>query len=413
MLGDSVSAFQPLRHRDFRLYFSGQTVSMVGTWMQTVAMAWMVHRLTGQPKWLGIVAFAGQGMAFLFSPLGGAAADRFRVRNMVILVQALLLIQAVCMAVLAWQPGAQVWQVVLLAMVLGALSAFDMTGRQVMVTRTVPQEDLPGAIALHSATFHGSRILGPALAGLVLATLGEGWCFLLNALSYLAALAALLSMHAGNENPGTGSGRARADLLAGARYIWLDKKVRLLMLYMGLVVLLGMPYTALLPVFADTLLKAGAGGMGWIMGAGGVGATVGALLLARRQGAPGIERIIVVAGLAFPIALMAFAFSRTLWLSALLIGFVGLFLVTMNTGNQTLVQLSIPNHLRGRVLALYGMVFIGAMPLGALWGGYAAQHIGATWTLVIGAVGCIFATLYFWIANRIHDREAVHLEAAT
>lgn len=403
-----MSAFQALRHRDFRLYFSGQTISMVGTWMQTVAMAWMVHRMTGQPKWLGIVAFAGQGMAFLFSPLGGAAADRFRVRHMVILAQTLLLVQAVCMAWLAWQPDAQVWQVVLLAMVLGALSAFDMTGRQVLVTRTVPQEDLPGAIALHSATFHGSRILGPALAGLVLATLGEGWCFLFNALSYLAALASLLCMQAGNEAPIEGSGRLRGQLLAGVHYILQDKKIRLLMTFMGLVVLMGMPYTALMPIFADTLLKAGAGGMGWIMGAGGVGATCGALILARRKGAPGIERIIVAAGLAFPIALTAFAFSRTLWLSALLIGFVGLFLVTMNTGNQTLVQLSIPNHLRGRVLALYGMIFIGAMPLGALWGGYAAQHIGATWTLVIGAAGCILATIYFWTANRIHDREVVN-----
>jgi predicted MFS family arabinose efflux permease len=273
----------------------------------------------------------------------------------------------------------------------------------VLVTRTVPQEDLPGAIALHSATFHGSRILGPALAGLVLATLGEGWCFLLNALSYLAALAALLFMRAGDEQSATGGGRSRGDLLAGAHYIWQDRKVRLLMLFMGLVVLMGMPYTALMPVFADTLLKAGAGGMGWIMGAGGVGATLGALLLARRKGAPGLERVIISAGFAFPIALTAFAFSRTLWLSALLIGVVSFFLVTMNTGNQTLVQLSIPNQLRGRVLALYGMVFIGAMPLGALWGGFAAQHIGATWTLVIGSVGCVFATIYFWIA---HHRES-------
>lgn len=393
-----MSAFQPLQHRDFRLYFTGQTVSMVGTWMQNLAVGWMVYRITGQPKWLGIVMFAGQGMAFVFSPLGGMLADRFRVRNLVIVVQVLALVQALGMAILAWHPGAQVWQVLVLSMLLGALSAFDMTGRQVLVTRTVPQEVLPGAIALHSATFHGSRILGPALAGLVLAKLGEGWCFLFNAFSYLAALAALLLMQTGNEPPR--ARHAQGGLLEGFEHLWADRRLRLLLLFLGLIVLLGMPYTALMPVFADTLLKAGPGALGWIMGAGGVGATLGALLLARRKGAPGLERVLIAAGFAFPVALTAFAFSRTLWLSTLLMGFVSLFLVTMNTGNSTLVQLSIPDHLRGRISALYGMVFIGAMPLGALWGGYSAQHFGATWTLAAGALGCVLATAYFALGYR-------------
>jgi MFS family permease len=393
-----MSAFQALRHRDFRLYFSGQTVSMVGTWMQNLAMGWMVYRLTGQPKWLGIVAFSAQGMAFVFSPLGGILSDRFRVRNMVIVVQVLALLQAIGMAVLAWHPGARVWQVLVLSLILGAVSAFDMTGRQVLVTRTVPQEDLPGAIALHSATFHGSRILGPALAGLVLAKLGEGWCFLFNALSYFAALAALLLMRSGNEDPVPGKGGSQGKLSEAARYVWGDKQIRLLLIFLGLIVFLGMPYTALMPMFAATLLKAGPDALGWILGAGGVGATLGALSLARRKGAPGLERVIVIAGFAFPVALTAFAFSRTLWLSALLMGFVSLFLVTMNTGNSTLVQLSIPGQLRGRIMAIYGMVFIGAMPLGALWGGFAAQHIGATWTLSIGAIGCILTTIFFAIA---------------
>lgn len=395
-----MSAFQALRHRDFKLYFSGQTVSMVGTWMQNLAMGWMVYRLTGQPKWLGIVAFAGQGMAFLFSPLGGFVSDRFRVRNVVIVVQVLALIQAVAMALLAWHPGARVWQVVALSMVLGALSAFDMTGRQVLVTRTVPQEDLPGAIALHSATFHGSRILGPALAGLVLAKLGEGWCFLFNALSYLAALAALLWMRAGNEEPGVRRSPAQRDLLAGVHYAWRNRRIRFLMLFLGLIVFLGMPYTMLMPVIVDSQLRSGPDAMGWIMGAGGLGATAGALVLARRKGAPGLERVLIAAGFAFSLSLAAFAFSRTLWLSMLLISLVGFFLVTMNTGNSTLVQLAIPDQLRGRVMALYGMVFIGALPLGALWGGYAAQHLGVTWTLVAGSIGCLLATAQFHFTIR-------------
>jgi len=356
-------------------------------------MGWLVYRLTGQPKWLGIVSFSGLGMAFLFSPLGGMLSDRFRVKNLVIVVQVLALLQAVAMALLAWHPGTKVWQVLALSMVLGALSAFDMTGRQVLVTRTVPQEDLPGAIALHSATFHGSRILGPALAGLVLKVWGEGWCFLINALSYLAALAALLLMRSGNEEPH--GGRSRANLKEALDHILKDRSLRLLVVFLGFVVLLGMPYTVLMPVFADSVLKAGPGALGWIMCAGGIGATLGALTLAKRKGTTGLERVIIRSGFLFPLALTAFAFSRVLWLSMACMTFAGFFLVSMNTGNSTLVQLAIPDRLRGRVMVLYGMVFIGAMPLAALWGGYAAQHFGVTWALVAGAAGCLVATLVF------------------
>jgi predicted MFS family arabinose efflux permease len=354
----------------------------------------MVHTMTGQPKWLGIVAFAAQIPAFLVSPLGGFAADRLRTRSVVIVVQTLLLLQALGMTVLAWHPGARISYVLVLAAFLGILTAFDMTGRQVLVAKTVPREDLPAAIALHSATFHGSRIVGPALAGLVIHFLGHRWCFLINAFSYLAALVVLLLMHTGNEKPDTDARRG-GDFLAGARYTRENPKVLLLLVFMGSIVFLGMPYTALLPVFADTLLKAGAAGMGWIMGFGGVGATLAALMLARRKGAPGLERVLVLAGFAFSIALTTFALARNLWLSSLLMGAVSFFLVTLNTGNQTLVQVAIPDHLRGRVMALYGMVFIGAMPLGALWGGYAAQHLGAPQALMIGAAGCMGATIFF------------------
>lgn len=388
-----MSTFQALRHRDFRLYFAGQTISMVGTWMQNLAVGWLVYRITGQPKWLGIVTFASLGTAFILSPLGGMLADRLRVKNLVIVVQVLALCQATAMALLAWHSGAKVWQVLVLSILLGALSAFDMTGRQVLVTRTVPQEDLPGAIALHSATFHGSRILGPALASIVLANLGEGWCFLFNALSYLAALAALLFMRSGNEQ--AGGAHARGNLKEGIDYLRQDRRIRLLMIYLGLIVLLGMPYAALMPVFADTLLKSGPGALGWLMGAGGVGATLGALVLARRKGAPGLERVMIRMGFAFPVVLTAFAFSRVLWLSVGLMVLVGFAIVTLNTGNSTLVQLAIPERLRGRIMALYGMVFIGAMPLGALWGGYAAQRFGASWALTAGAAGCLLATGYF------------------
>jgi len=397
-----MHAFRALRHRDYALYFSGQLVSWVGTWMQSVAMAWMVHRITGQPAWLGVVAFASQAPSFVLAPMGGVVADRSRPRHLALLTQALLLVQALAMTLLAWSGHTAIWPIVALAVMLGIVSAFDLPARNVLVAMTVPRDSLPNAIALNSALFHASRIVGPAVAGVLLASAGETWCFALNAVSYLAALATLLMMHAGSERIARGNQSLRARLLEGARFVWDRPQLRDVFLFMGLVVFMGMPYTAIMPVFADTILKAGPRGMGWLMGAGGVGATLAALLLASRTRTETLPRLMVVSAIGMAVALAAFAFSTDLRLSMVFIGLASLGLVMTNTGNNTLVNVLIPHELRGRITSLYAMVFMGAIACGALATGILAQHYGAPWTLACGAMGCVLAALFFGRTYRRH-----------
>jgi MFS family permease len=391
-----MSAFRALRHRDYTLYFSGQLVSWVGTWMQSVALAWMVHRLTGQPKWLGIVAFVTQAPMFLLAPVGGVVADRMSPRALSMLTQGLLLGQALAMTALAWNGHPSVWMILVLAVVLGVLNAFDMPARNVLVAHTVPAADLPNAIALNSTLFHGARIVGPALAGVALAAVGEAWCFGINAASYLAALVALAFMHTGR-SAAAGPDKAMAEHIAeGVRFVARDRRLRVLFVFCGAVVFMGMPYTALMPVFADTILRIGPRGMGLLMGAGGVGATLAALLLARMVSPSRLHRTMVVSALGMALFLTVFAFSRNVALSVVFMGLTGFCMVITNTGNNTLVNLIVPNELRGRVGSLYSMVFTAAMPLGALAVGYGAQIIGAPRALALGAAGAALSGLYFW-----------------
>ena len=398
-----MHAFRALRHRDYALYFSGQLVSWVGTWMQSVAVAWMVHRITGQPAWLGIVAFATQAPAFMLAPVGGVVADRFRPRHVALGTQGLLLLQALAMGWLAWSGHPAVWPVVALSVVAGAVSAFDLPARNVLVAMTVPKDDLPNAIALNSALFHGSRIVGPAVAGILLASAGEAACFTLNAVSYVAALATLVLMHAGSERAPRGTQSMRHRMVEGARFVWSSRRLRHVFGFMGLVVFLGMPYTTIMPVFADTILKAGPKGMGWLMGAGGVGATLAALLLASWKDTDTLPRMMVLSTIGMAVTLAAFAYSRDLRLSMAFIGLASLGLVVTNTGNNTLVNVLIPHELRGRVTSLYAMVFMASIACGALTTGFLAQHIGAPLTLTVGAAGCVLAALVF---NRLYRRNA-------
>lgn len=399
-----MHAFRAMRHRDYSLYFSGQLVSWVGTWMQSVALGWMVHRITGQPAWLGTVVFAAQAPTFLLAPMGGAVADRARPRQLALLTQTLLLVQAVAMTWLAWSGQTAVWPIIALAVMLGIVNAFDLPARNVLVAVTVPKEDLPNAIALNSALFHGSRIVGPAIAGVLLASAGEALCFGLNAFSYLAALATLLLMHAGSVPVRRGSQSLRAGMVEGFRFVWHRPPLHDVFIFMGLVVFMGMPYTALMPVFADTILQAGPKGLGWLMGAGGVGATLAALFLAFWKNTDTLPRLMVVCTIGMAGALAAFAFSTNLQLSMVLIGLSSLGLVVANTGNNTLVNILIPHELRGRITSLYSTVFMGSQACGALAVGLLAQHIGAPRALACGAGGCVLAALFFGRAYGRHGK---------
>lgn len=400
-----ASSFRALRHRNYRLIFTGQLVSMVGTWMQTVAQGWLVYRLSHRPELLGLVALAALGPAFFLGVLGGALADRVDPRRIALVTQSLLLAQAATLGYLTLTHRVSIAHVLALAMVMGVVNAFDMPASQVLVARSVPKEDLPNAIALNSSIFHGSRILGPSLAGLVVAAYGEGLCFLLNAVSYLAALTALLSVTLPVLVRTGLPTRLWDEFLEGLRFVRASVEMRRLFLLVGLSTFLGMPYTVLMPAVAKDMLEAGPRLLGWLMGAGGVGATLGALRLASHRDPAGLSRAMTWALAALGVVLPAFAFSRLPWLSVLLIVPLGFCMVTVNTSNNTLVQLRVPGTLRGRVIALHATVFMGAMPLGGFAAGHIAAHFGVSSALALGGVGClVVAAAYGWIQREERGR---------
>jgi predicted MFS family arabinose efflux permease len=386
-----------LRHRNFRLFFTGQLVSLVGTWMQSVALSWLVYRLTGQATLLGLVALATQGPIVLFGSLGGVLADRVDPRRLLVITQALQLVQALLLAWLTLAGRIQVWHILALAVGLGLANAFDLPARQVLVARTVDRDDLPNAIALNSSIFHGTRVLGPAIAGIMVAAVGEGWCFLANAVSFLAAIAGLMLMRLPAWVPRDDHPPVFAHLLEGVRFVRGDRRLMLLLILLGAVCLMGMPYTVLMPVFAAGILHGGPRAMGLLMAASGTGAVLGAVTLAGRSRVKGLERIAWLGAASVGLSLACFAYSRVFWLSALLMVPVGMSMVAHMTSNNTLVQMLIPDEMRGRVMAFNAMVFTSAMPLGAVVMGFAAHHLGAPLTVALGGLGCAAgAGLFAW-----------------
>ncbi|MCE1229849.1 MAG: MFS transporter [Firmicutes bacterium] len=383
-----TASFRALRHPNYRIIFTAQLISMVGTWMQIVAQGWLVYRLTHNPAMLGLVTFASQGPAFLLTGFGGAVADRMDARKLALLSQSTLLLQAALLGILTVTHHVGVHQVLLLAVLMGVATAFDTPTFQVLVARSVPREDLPNAIALNSGIFHSSRILGPALAGVVVAAFGEGWCFLLNALSYVAVLVGLSFLRLPPKPHAAEKQSMKQELLEGLRYVNGSPAIRRGLALAGLITFLAMPYTVLMPAVVRDNLRLGARELGWIMGVGGVGATLGALRLALQKDARRLPRNLLMALGGVMIFLPLFAASRWLWLSMLLIVPLGFSMVSANTSNNTLVQLAVPDHLRGRIMAIYATVFMAGLPLGALATGFLARHIGISWALSLGALGC-------------------------
>ncbi len=388
-------SLRSLGFRNFRLFFMGQLVSLIGTWMQSVALSWLVYRLTGKAALLGLVAFASQIPIFLLGSFGGVLADRVDPRRLLILTQALQMAQAFVLAALTLTGWIRPWQILALATGLGVINAFDLPGRQVLVARTVDREHLPNAIALNSSIFHGSRVLGPAVAGLLVAAIGEGWCFLANGVSFLAVIAGLAMMDlppwvSRDDHP-----PVLTHIAEGLRFVAANRRVGLLLLLLGVVCLMAMPYTVLMPIFADSILKGGARGLGLLMGASGLGAVLGAAALAGRKGHAGLERTAWVGAAAVGIVLTAFAFSRVFWLSMVLMVPAGMAMVSHMTSNNTLVQMLIPDAMRGRVMAFHAMTFTVAMPIGALVMGLLAHRLGAPLTVALGGLGCVAGALAF------------------
>ena len=389
------SSLRAFRHRNYRLFFAGQLTSLCGTWMQTVAQSWLVYRLTGSATLLGIVGFASQFPIFIFSPVAGAVADSHPRRRSMIVIQSLMMLQAFPLAYLTMTNRIQVWHIMVLATLLGVCSAFDIPVRQAFVAEMVAREDLINAIALNSSMMNGARIIGPAIAGVTVSLVGEGWCFLLNGFSYLAVIIGLLFITAGNTVPRVDQSSRLETILEGFRYAIHTQPVRALLLLLGLSSLMGMPYSTLMPIFADKILHGGAKGLGLLMGFSGVGALLGAATLAGRRGLRGLSTWIMLACGGFGASLILFSLSRLFWISLLLLVPVGFCLMVQLASSNTLIQSMVPDRLRGRVMAVYSMMFVGMAPFGALLAGLLANLLGAPGTVMAGGIACIAGAVVF------------------
>jgi len=388
------TTLRALRHRNFQLFFSGQLISLIGTWMQSMAQAWLVYRLTGSALLLGAVGFCSQIPVLLIAPIGGTTADRVHRQRLVIATQAASMMLAAVLAGLTLSGRVAVWHIFVLAAMLGVVNAFDIPGRQSFLIDMVGREDLMNAIALNSSMFNGARVVGPAVAGILVAKIGEGWCFAVNSVSYIAVIAGLLMMNVHCPRRSSSSSPL-ADIVEGFRWAYGVKVIRALLLLIGLVSLVGMPYSVLMPVFADKILHGGARGLGILMGATGVGALFGALTLAAKTGVTGLGRLAEWSCAGFGIGLILFSSSRWFWLSAVFLLPIGYAVMLQMACTNTLIQTMVPDQLRGRIMALYSMMVMGMAPFGALFGGVLAERMGAPLTVAVGGVACVLGAIWF------------------
>jgi MFS family permease len=404
-----------LRHRNFQLFFSGQLISLVGTWMQNIAQSWLVYRLTGSSLWLGAIGFAGQIPVFLIAPLGGVAADRHDRQRVVIGTQISSMILALILAALTLSGRVQKWHIFVLATLLGVVNAFDIPARQSFLVDMVGKDDLMNAIALNSSMFNGARIIGPAIAGVLVATIGEGWCFFANGASYVAVIIGLMLMRVNTSRKPASGASPLGHMAEGFRFVIAAAPIRTLLLLLGLVSLVAMPYTVLMPVFADRILHGGARGLGILMGATGVGAMLGALTLASRSGLRGLGKWIAVSCGGFGFSLILFSLSRNFWLSTGLLVPVGFCMMLEMSSSNTLIQAMVPDELRGRVMAVYSMMFMGMAPFGALIAGVLADRVGAPLTVALGAIACVGGAILFGLRLpdlRVEARQMILAQAA-
>jgi MFS family permease len=392
--GRISNTFRALRHRNFRLFFAGQFISLTGTWMQSVAQSWLVYRLTDSVVLLGMMGFASQIPVFLLAPIGGAAADRFDRRRILVATQSAAMVLAFILAALTLTGNIQIWHLFVIAALFGVANALDIPTRQAFAVDMVGREDLINAIALNSSMFNGARIVGPAIAGILVAAVGEGWCFFGNGVSYIAVITGLLMMKVEHRtHPRTGS--TVSHIAEGFGYVFKTKPVLALLLLLGLVSLMGMPYAVLMPIFADKYLGGGSGTLGFLMGASGFGALLAALTLATRKQVFGLGRWITIACGGLGVSLILFSMSRNIYLSIAFLVPVGFSMMTQMSSSNTLVQAMIPDALRGRVMSVYSMMFMGVAPFGALLAGTLAGYIGASETVALGGAVCIIGAVYF------------------
>ena len=391
-----MSLFRALRHRNFSLFIAGQAISLTGTWMQRIAMSWLVYRLTGSVFLLGLVGFVGQLPTLLLAPFAGVVADRLNRHRIIVITQALAMLQALALAVLVLSGTIEVWHIMVLSVFLGIVNAQDMPARQSFLLEMVGnKDDLGNAIALNSSVVNAGRLLGPSIGGLIIAAAGEGMCFLFNAVSYGAVITALLLMRLPARQANPRAKRVLHELAEGFRYAFGFAPIKSILLLLGLVSLVGMPYTVLMPVFARDILRGGPHTLGFLMGSAGVGALGGALYLASRKSAIGLGSWVARASAIFGAGLIVFSFSRRLPLSYAAVCVAGFGMMVQMASSNTLLQTITDDNKRGRVMSFYTMAIMGIAPFGSLLAGSLAQWIGAPHTLLFGGISCCAGALLF------------------
>ncbi|MGB7438754.1 MAG: MFS transporter [Candidatus Acidiferrum sp.] len=380
---DLSTRFRALKHRNFQLFTIGQLISLIGTWMQNTAQQWLVYRLTGSAALLGVFGFASQLPMLGLAWMGGYVGDRYNRHRGVIATQTLSMILAFVLSLLTLTHHIRTWHLIFIAFLAGIVNAFDVPIRQAFFVHMVGQDDLPNAIALNSSIFNGARVIGPAVAGFTIALVGEGWCFFLNGLSFVAVIIALLMMHIKRTEPKVGMESPVRSFIEGFRFAMNDLPIRSTLLLLSLLSFFGLQYSVFLPIYASDILHGGARTLGLLMSAAGVGAVMGALQFAARTEYKGLARWVASTCTACALGLLILSFATSFWLCAVVLFVVGFAATSQMAATNTLIQQRVPDELRSRLMAVYATVFMGVMPIGALLAGVIAKHIGAPHTVLI------------------------------
>ncbi|MDP4187771.1 MAG: MFS transporter [Bacteroidota bacterium] len=388
--------FRTFHSRNYRLFFGGQCISLIGTWMQQIALSWLVYRITGSVFYLGLVGFANQIPSFFISPFAGVMTDKWNRHHILIATQALSMVQALTLWLLVITHSVTIWHILPLSLFLGVINSFDTPARHSFLIDMIEnRENLSNAIALNSAMFNSARLIGPSIAGILIAWLGEGPCFLINGLSYIGVIAALLAMRLHGYSKQEEGKNIFQEFKEGFNYTFGFLPIRALLLLLALINLMGMSYVVLMPVVAKDILMGGSHTMGFLMGASGAGALLGAFYLASRKTVVGLSRKIPMALCLFSLSVIAISFSKNLYISLILMFLAGLGMITQMASTNTVIQTLVDDDKRGRVMSFYAMSFMGISPFGSLLAGSLSKLIGVQYTILIGGIACFIGFLIY------------------
>jgi MFS family permease len=404
--------FRSMKYKNYRLFFFGQAISLTGTWMQIIALAWLVYRLTDSALLLGVVGFSSQIPAFLLAPFAGVAADRYNRRRILIATQVLAMIQAFILAGLVISGNIAVWHIIILSVFIGMIGSFEIPLRHAFVVEMIgKRQDLNNAIALNASLFNAARLIGPSAAGVLIALFGEGICFLLNAISYIAVLITLIAIKVPQRHNPVSRKHVFQELKDGFIYAFNSMPIKATLFMLALISLMGVPYQVLMPIFARDIFHAGPVALGYLMGVSGLGALAGVIYLAARKSSAGLGRIIALSSVVFGAGIMAFGLSKTMLLSLPVIFIIGFAMMVQMAAGNIVLQTAVEEDKRGRIMSLYTMAFMGTMPLGSLMAGVLAERIGAPNTLLLGGMCCIIGGAVFAGKLKILRKQAQQVYA--